>query len=215
MNKAVLVSISPKWCEKIASGEKTVEVRKTHPKIETPFKCYIYCTKARNKNDDIWGDAPLKTVWHYGVPCVEYADGMPYLNGCVIGEFVCNKIYDIKTPKDYFSEYLFFAHHGKSPEGSQDLDANKLLKETCLSMDDMIEYANGKELFGWRIADLKIYNKPKAPGEFRKPCELFKKNVCGLRTLCGEQKGVCDGTRKLTKPPQSWCYVEELGGEKK
>lgn len=34
--KAVLISIRPKWCEKIASGEKTVEVRKTKPKLETP-----------------------------------------------------------------------------------------------------------------------------------------------------------------------------------
>ena len=42
--KAVLISIRPKWCEKISSGEKTIEVRKTKPKLETPFKCYIYCT---------------------------------------------------------------------------------------------------------------------------------------------------------------------------
>ena len=39
--KAVLISIKPKWCELIASGKKTVEVRKTRPKIDTPFKCYI------------------------------------------------------------------------------------------------------------------------------------------------------------------------------
>ena len=39
---AVLISIRPKWCEKIMSGEKTIEVRKTLPKMDTPFKCYIY-----------------------------------------------------------------------------------------------------------------------------------------------------------------------------
>ena len=44
MNKAVLISIQPKWCELIASGRKTIEVRKTKPKILTPFKVYIYCT---------------------------------------------------------------------------------------------------------------------------------------------------------------------------
>lgn len=32
MSKAVMLSIRPKWCEKIASGEKTIEVRKTRPK---------------------------------------------------------------------------------------------------------------------------------------------------------------------------------------
>jgi predicted transcriptional regulator len=42
MSKAVLISIRPKWCEKIISGEKTIEVRKTRPKMDTPFKCYIY-----------------------------------------------------------------------------------------------------------------------------------------------------------------------------
>ena len=42
MSKAVLISIHPKWCEKIISGEKTIEVRKTRPKMNPPFKCYIY-----------------------------------------------------------------------------------------------------------------------------------------------------------------------------
>lgn len=46
--KAVLISIQPKWCEMIASGKKTIEVRKTRPKIETPFKCYIYCTEGKD-----------------------------------------------------------------------------------------------------------------------------------------------------------------------
>ena len=45
MTKAVLISINPKWCELIASGKKTVEVRKSRPKLETPFKCYIYQTQ--------------------------------------------------------------------------------------------------------------------------------------------------------------------------
>ena len=38
MSKAVLISIRPKWVEKIASGEKTIEVRKTRPTLATPFK---------------------------------------------------------------------------------------------------------------------------------------------------------------------------------
>ena len=46
MSKAVMLSIRPKWCEKIASGEKTIEVRKTRPKLDTPFKVYIYCTQS-------------------------------------------------------------------------------------------------------------------------------------------------------------------------
>lgn len=42
MSKAVLISIRPMWSQKIMSGQKTIEVRKTRPKMDTPFKCYIY-----------------------------------------------------------------------------------------------------------------------------------------------------------------------------
>lgn len=55
MSKAVMISIRPKWCEKIARGEKTIEVRKTRPKLETPFKCYIYCTQASVRYQTICG----------------------------------------------------------------------------------------------------------------------------------------------------------------
>lgn len=48
--KSVLISIKPKWCELIANGKKTLEVRKTRPKLEVPFKCYIYCT-LKGSND--------------------------------------------------------------------------------------------------------------------------------------------------------------------
>ena len=54
MSKAVMLSIRPKWAEKIANGEKTIEVRKTRPKLHTPFKCYIYCTNIRPFL--VWGD---------------------------------------------------------------------------------------------------------------------------------------------------------------
>ena len=75
MSKAVMLSIRPKWCEKIASGEKTIEVRKTRPKLETPFKCYIYCSQS-GVALGAWGK-----------------------HGKVIGEFTCDRIdeYDDDT----------------------------------------------------------------------------------------------------------------------
>ena len=69
MSKAVMLSIRPKWCEKIASGEKTIEVRKNRPKLDTPFKCYIYCTQS-GVALGAWGK-----------------------HGKVIGEFTCDRIY--------------------------------------------------------------------------------------------------------------------------
>lgn len=64
-----MLSIRPKWCEKIASGEKTIEVRKTRPKLGTPFKVYIYCTQS-GVALGAWGK-----------------------HGKVIGEFTCDRIY--------------------------------------------------------------------------------------------------------------------------
>ncbi len=45
LNKAVLISIHENFCDLIKSGEKTVEIRKTMPKLPLPFKCYIYQTR--------------------------------------------------------------------------------------------------------------------------------------------------------------------------
>ncbi len=46
--KSVLLSIKPEYCFLIADDIKTIEVRKIKPKLDTPFKCYIYCTKDQN-----------------------------------------------------------------------------------------------------------------------------------------------------------------------
>ena len=54
MSKAVMLSIQPRWCELIAAGEKTMEVRKTRPKLETPFKVYVYCSKPRFEHEDFF-----------------------------------------------------------------------------------------------------------------------------------------------------------------
>lgn len=45
MRRAVMLSIRPEWVKKILSGEKTLEIRRTKPKLDVPFKCYIYQTK--------------------------------------------------------------------------------------------------------------------------------------------------------------------------
>lgn len=54
MSKSVMLSVRPERCEKICCGEKTIEVRKTRPKLQTPFKCYIYCTVEMAGYDALW-----------------------------------------------------------------------------------------------------------------------------------------------------------------
>ena len=195
--KSVLISIRPKWCEKIASGKKTVEVRKTKPNIPTPFKCYIYCTNQRVNGEILLTYDKKVEGRNRGF---RYEGDIP-LAGKVIGEFECKDI-------------LNFA---LDPYGHVCADD---LKASCLTTEDLWNYAKGKTLYGWHISDLKIYDKPKELCEFFCPCEKQKYPYCfdcehGLQK--GEERQI-DGMRHydvpcgnwLKRPPQSWCYVEEM-----
>lgn len=186
MSKAVLISIRPKWCELIASGEKSIEVRKTSPKIKTPFKCYIYCTKPSFEYEDF----------------IALENGMfIYGGGKVIGEFVCDRIFPIEPLK-------------KEPPnlgGNRIEEYSKLGYRDCLTDEDFTRYVglhNGKTMCGWHISKLKIYDKPKELSEFMKPCDPDPDGV----PLCLQCKRLgenwCGST--ILRPPQSWCYVEEV-----
>lgn len=200
--KAVLMSIQPKWVEKIASGEMTIEVRKTMPKLERPFKCYIYCTIGNG----VKGDYLVPS----GIQC-----------GKVIGEFVCDRI----------------AGEGETIRGN-----------ACLTVEELQDYCNGKDIYFWHITDLKIYDKPKELSEFRTICRnaycqddygtptWFCKDGYGSCAVKDKEKEfpyddeciyfdcpcygenceyedyaycLCNGLKPITRPPQSWCYVEE------
>lgn len=213
--KAVMLSIQPKWCELIASGKKTIEVRKTRPKLQTPFKCYIYCTK-RNSERLLFilkdGDENYGEVYHGKPIFVKGETGsvcdMFYQREKVIGEFVCDKIDSLYIP----------ISTSATPPDKEDVE-----KATCLSLDELKKYANGKMfLYGWHISDFKIYDKPKELGEFFTACHKLDGDQCDdcphLRVeLChyhyGDDIDVwcgVDNKKPITRPPQSWCYVEEL-----
>ena len=166
MSKAVLISIHPEWCEQIANGKKTLEVRKTRPKLDTPFKCYIYCTAGNLSY-------PVKN----GMVC--------HNNGgkVVVGEFMCDSIRCFDVPYPAFQKEL----------------DKSILEQSCLTYYQLHRYAYHDALFGWHISDLIIYDTPKELGEF-KQC-----HIC-------EYMGVCNDKcwKPLMRPPQSWCYVEEL-----
>ena len=138
--KSVLISIQPTWCELIASGKKTNEVRKTRPKRETPFKCYIYQTKMR------W----LYTLLR-GAGMDNLADKLLIGLGKVIGEFVCDDI-----------EPCWFT------KSDNDIEEYEDVQLACLSAKDIIDYGEQKELYFWHISNLVIYDKPKELSEFSK-----------------------------------------------
>ena len=181
--KSVLISIKPKYCELIANGKKIIDVRKTRPKIETPFKCYIYCTNgkigkrrhlyineqsARKEHciTETWRSTSKSKIINPTTVCEFEA----YLaDGKVIGEFVCDRI----------EEYNTFWLDGE----------DKLESTTCLDDGAIMEYMNcftNRRFYCWHISDLKIYDKPKELGEFR--------------DIKGEP---------IKRPFQSWGYIND------
>lgn len=170
MEKSVMISIRPEWVEKISSGKKNVEIRKTAPKLKPPFKCYIYETQG--KTDTPWIDEEGHMIFRG--------------RGMVTGEFVCDFIEPVRKK-------------------------NKIVMSTlsCVPLPELYEYAGAKGmegLFGWHISNLKIYDKPKEVSKF-KPWkrDCFYSDLGFAIPNCRE----CHKC-KVERPPQSWCYVEEL-----
>ena len=200
--KAVLMSIRPEWCKKILSGEKTVEVRKTRPRLETPFKVYIYCTKTAER-------------WLRTVP----VQGWQRLDGFVIGEFTCYKIDTIQRMGiDNNFDYCYLS---LNEFGNDDIEIEiRDIKKSCIPKSELNSYAkSAPELFAWHISDLKIYDQPRDLDEFSRFgfCGMNGTGVCGNEGCKHyEPSGnymepptcAIDGCC-LNRPPQSWCYVRE------
>ena len=143
MSKAVMLSIRPKWAEKIANGEKTIEVRKTRPKLDTPFKCYIYCT-LQGSNEFFRVDLGRDVAkWNRG----KWADR----KGKVIGEFTCDAITRVNICG-------FWDDSGKQLDNR--------LKDTCLTSEEFRNYLGENVGYGWHISNLKIYDTPRELSEF-------------------------------------------------
>lgn len=188
--KAVIISIQSYYVFLIIARkmgwdipqEKTVEVRKDFPKDRLWNKTvHIYCSKNRKSFNRI----PK-----------QYQPFMAKLLGKVVGQFVC----------DCIMKHCEMAN------------ADIAEQQGYIKRETLLEYANGKELFGWCISDLEIYDTPKELGEFRTPpCEKpesacdnckYKVNVGTYYYPdydCDRENG-----KPLTRPAQSWCYVEAL-----
>lgn len=159
--KEVMISIRPKWCDLIAQGKKTIEIRKRAPKLQTPFKCYIYCTM---------GGASKASLTR---------DIIPATYGMVIGEFTCTEIVPIVVFDNGAIQHYIC-------DG---------LNASCVPYEDIANYiGNGRTGYGWRISDVVIYGEPRYYGEFKVKVDA----------------GIWSFTKKLERPPQSWCYV--IGG---
>lgn len=203
--KSVLISIQPKWCELIANGKKTIEVRKTKPKIATPFKCYIYCTKAK-EFFSVGGGVYFAKDELYRLPTgeIKFGDSFEldgnwssqysednFYNGKVIGEFVCDHV------------ECFTTDYRRDEEQTQ-----RISEQSCVDMVSLMEYeANAYCLYGWHISEFVIYDKPKALTDFYvwKKCNSCK--TSGYEVSACSYDEDCKVPAVITRPPQSWCYI--------
>ena len=214
--KAIMKSVSPRICEKVANGDCNILVLKTAPKCGAPFKGYIYATEAKKwfhsgivltSNELLWlSSGKIKMCDGFEL----WADGEDYqcVNNKVIGEFICDEIiewqydkghqYYVEYPDDCTSYFPYLKCHSEA---------------TGLKCSEIEKLGKGKPLYGLHISDLKIYDKPKELSEFERPCtykgicyscERFRPNGIPLPA----PYGFCE--TKITHVPSNWRYVEEL-----
>lgn len=210
MTKSVLISIRPRWIDLIARGEKTIEVRKSRPKLNPPFKCYIYCTKAQNpvlvalQNLE---DSPVVMTCGTGTRRypVEDASWARLLNGTVCGEFTCDHIYQYTT---------------MAIKDGTDICDEDMERLSCLTHRELVDYEASSMkgeglwyfgLYGWHISDLKIYDEPKGLSTFASPDLISAwKEYAACEERFGSLMDVVPPDHfhyRITRPPQSWCYV--------
>lgn len=213
MDKCVMVSIKPEFCNAIFKvKQKMIEVRKSKPNLEIPFKVYVYCTRAQEtlidvltKEDfkDDWTEEQYEKTsdnWKLFLKNDKYSyDGyggfnfQPY-RMMVVGEFTCVGLVEI-TPEliDYYADIA------------------------CVTQNGLKKYIGDKTGYGWHIENPILYKDPKELSEFRyySLCDSFDKCSGCSEDIYNRHKGNkhtigCGMRRNLKQPPQSWCYVEEL-----
>lgn len=210
--KAIMKSVSPRICEKVANGDCTILVSKTAPKCEVPFKGYIYTTKKKHliaifkKGEYIFSDDHSFGKFDENI----FVKDNHRWQGKVIGEFVCDKVF-LLHPYTYDGGNADLRHRKliQTFEGSS--KGNEILAATCLTQDEMFDYIGaGNYGYGLHISDLKIYGKPKELSEFytKKTCNSCKKS--GYESTACMYDEDCKVPMPITSAPSNWCYVEEL-----
>lgn len=204
---AIMKSVSPRICEKVANGDCTILVSKTAPKCDVPFKCYIYATKKKHliaifkKGEHIFSDDHSFGKFDENI----FVKDNHRWQGKVVGECIIDKIdeivpdYNPATAKFYYGYVVDTA-------------------ATCLSEEELQKYGKNKSLYFWHISDLKIYGNPKELGEFKTPpCEKSEKACGNCKWLIKrntpdvyECECYVEDGRPITRAPQSWQYVEEV-----
>ncbi len=191
MAKAILMSIKPEWVAKILNGEKTIEIRKRFPKDYVGW-VYIYCTKG---NDLLLSHDKDKCFGTIGGNYKKCVSKHAFDNGKVVARFWCDKVEEIS----YEYRYDFTSVY------TDTLSTEKLETKACLTRQEFRKYLNGNLGYAIHISKLEIFDEPKDLGEFY-TTTLDKNPFKRFMTSYTLDNGL--SVKKLTKAPQSWCYVE-------
>ena len=193
--KQILISIKPKWVAKILNGEKTIEIRKTMPKCDLPIDVYIYCTKELLYGDEYlcMESRPIIGKWFElmrfdGKDMFEENERHRILNGKVVAKFTLNRVDRYVNGCNVAKKYPTFN------------DFEKILTPACIYTDELENYCEDLSFYAWHISNLEIFDKPKELSEF----ETTKQHLVGV---VGQTQPILQNIR-LTKAPQSWCYIE-------
>lgn len=212
--KAVILSLRPQWCEKIFNGSKSIEVRKTCPKLEPPFEVLVYCTMPKERwsvghqifyNDTLYtlptGELKIGDALELMADWMRKYNEDNFLNGKVIGSFVCDRIVDIQSNGDDCGNYW------------HEWDDECGIEAMCLSYEELETYLGKSVGYGWHITEPKLFDKPRELCEFYAPCRKGKETADESCKGCSYAfKGVSTGEiicdNAITRPPQSFCYIE-------
>lgn len=124
----------------------------------------------------------------------EFQDKYRKYFGKVGLKFVCDRIDEFSVPYPaYFSEV--------------DSKTESIIKSACLTPMDIHHYNGTRQTYAWHISDLVIYDKPKELGEFKPYNRKCYYSDLGLAIPKCKDCHDC----YVERPPQSYCYVEELG----
>lgn len=176
--KAVLLSIRPNWCKLIWSGMKTAEVRRTRPKLETPFKVYIYCSR--------------NGVWLMKLPT-----GLQKMHGKVIGEFICDKIERVDIPYPAYQDRLEERFTKDSCVPYTEL--HRYASQNALRDDLFFWHISNFKLYDKPVKLEEFWGI--------QPCK-HRGDCCTCRRWDGETMNCKGEAVGIDSPPQSWCYVE-------
>ena len=232
MTNTILLSCTPKECELIFNGKQTLLPRKSlPPKISAPFTVLIYCNKAKNKSLNSLYQLPDRAELYRGYSKMNeefILQEANFLDGKVIGSFTCHNlshyasefwddstyesISELYEPLD-FSESGEYENYCLGVNGECNHHGDEFFDKACMTWQELRNYIGTglRQFYGYGITRATLFDRPRQVSEYRSPCTRdIHCAGCSYGEITQKQdyiEIICNRPQ-LSRPPQSWCYVE-------